>query len=109
PDDDAQPRWSPDGRALAVLTSVDEKPAVAVMAPDGSGRRHLAFYDTSNDPLAYQGVGEQIAWAPDSRALAFLSADAGPEPAGSEPYVITRLNYKSWSEMNDNRRWHIRV
>jgi hypothetical protein len=101
PADDTQPRWSPDGRTLAVLTSIDEKPAVAVMAPDGSARRRLAFYDASNDPLAYQGVGEQIAWAPDSLALAFLSADPGPEPSGSDPYVITRLGYKSWSEMND--------
>lgn len=108
-DDDAQPRWSPDGRWLAVLSATGGKPSVVITAADGSTRRTLVAYDTSNDPLAYQGVGEQIAWSPDSRSVAFLSADPGPEPPDTDPYVITRLAYKAWSEMNDNRRWHIRI
>jgi dipeptidyl aminopeptidase/acylaminoacyl peptidase len=108
-DDDAQPRWSPDGRWLAVLSPVEDKPAIIIMAADGSGRRLLASYDTSNDPLAYQGVGEQVSWAPDSRSLAFLSADPGPEASDTDPYVITRFVYKAWAGMNDNRRWHIRI
>ncbi len=106
-DDDSQPRWSPDGRWLAVLSTTSGKPSVMLMAGDGSARRSLVDYVASNDPLAFQGVGEQIAWSPDSRSLAFLSADPGPEPSDTDPYVITRLAYKSWSEMNDNRRWHI--
>ena len=33
----------------------------------------------------------------------------GPEPAGTDPFVITRFAYKSWTGINDNRRWHIYV
>ena len=90
-EDESQPRWSPDGRWIASLSTVDGKPSVMVMGADGSGRRRLVAYDSSNDPLAYQGVGEQIAWSPDSRSLAFLSADPGPSRPSTDPYVITRL------------------
>ena len=109
-DDDSQPRWSPDGRWHRGHF-VGRRQAIGCCRHGAGrlGRRRLVSYDASNDPLAYQGVGEQIAWSPDSRSLAFLSADPGPEPPGTDPYVITRLGYKSWSEMNDNRRWHIRV
>jgi dipeptidyl aminopeptidase/acylaminoacyl peptidase len=107
--DDTSPRWSPDGTAIATLSSDAAKPAVVVTRVDDGSRRVVAHFASSSDPLAYQGVGEQIAWSPDGRRLAYLSADPGPEPAGDDPYVITRLAYKSWTGMNDNRRWHIHV
>ena len=106
--DDTSPRWSPDGTLIASLSSDGGKPVVVVTRLDGT-RQILAHYQSSSDPLAYLGVGEQIAWSPDGRRLAYLSADAGPEPAGDDPYVITRLAYKSWTGINDNRRWHIHV
>ena len=106
--DDTSPRWSPDGTAVASLSTEGGKPVVVVTRLDGT-RQVVAAYQSSNDPLAYLGVGEQIAWSPDGRQLAYLSADAGPEPAGADPYVITRLAYKSWTGINDNRRWHIHV
>jgi dipeptidyl aminopeptidase/acylaminoacyl peptidase len=106
---DTSPRWSPDGSSLALLSTVDEKPAVVIAnARDGS-RRTLVHYQSTTEPLAYLGVGEQIAWSPDGKRLAYLSADPGPEPEGTDPYVITRLAYKSWTGINDNRRWHINV
>ncbi len=107
--DDTSPRWSPDGKAFASLSSDAGRPAVVVTRVDEGSRRTITQFDTSSDPLAYQGVGEQIAWSPDGLRIAYLSADPGPEPAGDDPLVITRLAYKSWTGMNDNRRWHIRV
>jgi dipeptidyl aminopeptidase/acylaminoacyl peptidase len=107
--DDTSPRWSPDGKAFASLSTDAGKPAVVVTRVDDGRRRAVAPFETSSDPLAYQGVGEQLAWSPDGLRLAYLSADPGPEPAGDDPFVITRLAYKSWTGMNDNRRWHIRA
>jgi dipeptidyl aminopeptidase/acylaminoacyl peptidase len=121
--DDSSPRWSPDGTALAFLTSGRGAPnpsstgflpsafgsGLAVSRLDGTPAKVVAQYKVTNHPLAYQGSSEQLAWAPDGSAIAFLSADEGPEGAPGDPAVITRYGYKSWSGLSDNRRWHISV
>lgn len=118
--DDTSPRWSPDGRLLAFLSGrrgpsetgflpTAFGSTLAVFSLDRGTTDAVAEYRVTNHPLAYQGSAEQISWAPDSRSIAFLSADDGPEGPPGDPQVITRYGYKSWSGMSDNRRWHIHV
>lgn len=118
--DDSSPRWSPDGRSIAFLTGRrgSQAPgflptafgnAIAVARLDQGSVEVVATYQVSNHPLAYQGTAEQIAWSPDGRALAYLSADEGPEGPPGDPRVVTRYGYKSWAGLSDNRRWHIHV
>lgn len=118
--DDSSPRWSPDGKALAFLSG-KRGPSETGFLPSAFGNtlsvawlerdavEPVATYQVTNHPLAYQGSAEQIAWAPDGKALAYLSADEGPEGPPGDPNVVTRYGYKSWSGMSDNRRWQIYV
>ncbi|MGH9143849.1 MAG: S9 family peptidase, partial [Vicinamibacterales bacterium] len=68
----------------------------------------------TNSPLPT--TGKTVAWSPDGRRLAFVSAVAGPETADAtgDPVVITRYLYKpdaaeGNTRFNDNRRLHIFV
>ena len=69
---DAEPRWSPDGHAIAFVAKRtpagtdkgDEEPQVYLIAPDGGEARRLTNLAT--------GVFG-IKWFPDSRRIAFIS------------------------------------
>lgn len=60
---DTQPRWSPDGRWLAFVSTRDGKGQVFVMPSDGGeARRITARGEGAHSPI----------WAPDSRRIAFV-------------------------------------
>jgi dipeptidyl aminopeptidase/acylaminoacyl peptidase len=106
------PEWSPDGRLVAFKGTVGGNKGLAVSRPDGSGLRFLGEMAGTNSPLTFEG--RTIAWSPDSKRIAFVSATPGPETAlaGGDPVVITRYLYKPDAEegltrFNDNRRRHV--
>ena len=85
-----------------------------VSEADGSGARFLAPIADTNHPLP--SAAESVAWAPDGRRIAFVSATPGPEgdDANGDPMVITRYLYKPTAgegstRFNDNRRLHMFV
>jgi Tol biopolymer transport system component len=104
-------RWSPDGASLAYRCVRPEGSGVCLAQGDGSGASFLAPVTDTNHPLP--AVGETLAWSPDSRRIAFLSATAGPEgpsPGDADPVVITAtLQARHRPRFNDNRRLHIFV
>jgi dipeptidyl aminopeptidase/acylaminoacyl peptidase len=111
-DSSSGPEWSPDGRWLAWQGRLGEKEGLIVSRPDGSEARFLAPLQWTNSPL--QMTGKRVAWSPDSKRLAFVSAVPGPETeeASGDPMVITRYLYKpdyneGLTRFNDNRRLHI--
>jgi dipeptidyl aminopeptidase/acylaminoacyl peptidase len=108
----SSPAWSPDGRLVAFKGTADGKSGLVVERPDGTGLRFLAEMNGTNSPLTFEG--NPIAWSPDSKRIAFVSATPGPETAlaQGDPVVITRYLYKPDAEegltrFNDNRRRHI--
>ncbi len=108
------PEWSPDGKWIAYSGRLGEQRGLIVARPDGTGKRFLAAIDGTNSPLPT--TGKTVAWSPNSKQIAYVSAQPGPETADAtgDPIVITRYLYKPTategnSHFNDNKRLHIFV
>lgn len=61
----SQPAWSPDGRQLAFVRTVEEKPQVFVLAADGGEARQLTRFK-------FGATGPK--WSPDGRQVLFAAA-----------------------------------
>jgi dipeptidyl aminopeptidase/acylaminoacyl peptidase len=108
------PQWSPDGKWIAYAGHSGDKSGLWVAHPDGSNARFLHELAGTNSPVPT--TGKTIAWSPDSRRIAFVSATPGPETGDlhGDPVVLTRYLYKpdfseGNSRFNDDRRLHIFV
>ncbi|HXW56976.1 MAG TPA: S9 family peptidase [Candidatus Cybelea sp.] len=108
------PIWSPDGTWLAFFGSQGENHGLLVARPDGTDITFLATLRGTNSPLP--GAGNEAAWSPDSKQLAFVSStpDERAAEASGDPMVITRYLYKpdageGMTRFNDNQRLHIFV
>lgn len=110
--DASSPRWSPDGRYLAVLSDrkyedEDETTQVWLLDRRGGDAQQLTEFK--------QGV-DSFEWAPDSRSLLLIVEDATPadldekERPHPRPYVIDRLQFKQdYIGYLDRYRKHVYV
>src|SRR5262245_8539610 len=106
---ETSPRWSPDGRYVAFLSSRDGK-KTQVYLLDRRGGEAQAVTD-------YKTGASAIAWSPDGSKLALLVTEPDPADDGKSdndkkprPHVITRLQFMRDGDgyLNDLKR-HIHV
>jgi len=106
------PLWSPDGKWLAFFGKQGDKSGLLIAKPDGSDVTALVSPGGTNSPLP--GAGNEVAWSPDSKQIAYISStpDDRAAEASGDPMVITRYLYKpdageGMTRFNDNQRLHI--
>jgi dipeptidyl aminopeptidase/acylaminoacyl peptidase len=108
------PRWSPDSQRIAFLSLHDGQSGVWTITIKDRQARFLAPVGETNFFITYSG--ESIAWSPDARRIAFVSAttegyqDAVEAPSKrNDPRTIERIQYKSRTSFSDEARTHVWV
>ncbi len=118
--DASRPRWSPDSKRLAFLgtrdsgTSGSQSGLWVVSLADRQPRFVTGIRET-NFHIPY--AGESIAWSPDGRRIAFISASEeiqegtlrASDQKRDDPRVIDRIQYKSRTSFSDRARTHVWV
>lgn len=95
------PRWSPDGKRLAFLSTRGGAPQIYIADADGSGVRAL----TSREG----GVQPPMVISPDGRSVAFVADVEMQEIVPATAHRLTRLLYRHWDEWRDKVRHHVFV
>lgn len=106
--DSSSPKWSPDGRYLAILSDrKDEITQVWLLDRRGGDAQQLTEFK--------QGI-DSFEWAPDGKSLLLLAADPSPADLDEEelpnprPYVVDRLQFKEdYVGYLSRHRTHIHV
>jgi dipeptidyl aminopeptidase/acylaminoacyl peptidase len=94
------PRWAPDGRHLAFISTRDGDPQI-YLADAGGG-------SITQVTKVAGGVQPPMVFSPDSALLAFVSdVKTADEPANV--HVLTRLLFRHWDEWRENVRHHVFV
>jgi dipeptidyl aminopeptidase/acylaminoacyl peptidase len=107
----SNPRWSPDSSKVAFLSDHGGRRGLWVVNLGSLQPRFIAEIQNTNFFITY--AGESLAWAPDSRQIAYISATEAmteaPDSAAShdDPRVIDRIQYKSRTSFSDKRQTHV--
>jgi dipeptidyl aminopeptidase/acylaminoacyl peptidase len=109
------PRWAPDGKSIAFISSRDGDPQVYVAGTDGANVRRVTNISG--------GVQPPLVWAPNGSSVAVV-ADVYPDckddqcnrirrqAVDEDPvkaHALTRLLYRHWDEWREGIRHHVFV
>ena len=104
------PRWSPDAKNIAFLSTHDGQHGIWVSGPERRIPRLVAAVRETNFFITY--AGESFAWSPDSKMIAYVSASEEADSLdgsskNDDPRVIDRIQYKSRTSFSDRLRTHV--
>jgi dipeptidyl aminopeptidase/acylaminoacyl peptidase len=99
-------RWSPNSRKLAFFAAQDGRLGLFVYDLATAQATRVSDYDRTNSFLSK--AGNWLAWSPDGSRIAFAGT-LEPVTRGFDPYVTSRIQYKTRTSLSDDRRTHIYV
>ena len=99
-------RWSPDSRKIAFFAARDGGTALWVYDLASAQLTRICDYDRTNRFISK--AGNWLAWSPDGTRLAFAGS-LDPVSRGFDPYVTSRIQYKTRTGLSDDRRTHLYV
>jgi dipeptidyl aminopeptidase/acylaminoacyl peptidase len=109
---DVRPRWSPDGKKLAFLSSRDGAQQVYLVGLDGGDATRVTSRST--------GADNEL-WSPDGKWIAFVSRvyldckedkcngerDEAAEKSKVKAHIYEKLLYRHWTDWWDGKRSHL--
>jgi len=97
---------SPDGRWIAYRDNREGQDGIWVHNIRTKKEHFVAPVLTSNHFLGHRAQ-KNFVWSPDSRHIAYVSAEREPAPPESDVRVFSRILYKTRTSFTDNIRTHI--
>ena len=82
---DRAPRWAPDGRRLAVVSTRGDQTTSRVLDVDAGAAR---------TPARVTGVVRSVEWAPDGERLVAVVLQPDSPPGNDRPYEIQSMGYR---------------
>jgi dipeptidyl aminopeptidase/acylaminoacyl peptidase len=82
---DRAPRWAPDGRRLAVVSTRGDESATRVLDVETGAAR---------TPARVRGVVRSVEWAPDGERLVAVVQQPDERPGDDRPYEIESMGYR---------------
>jgi dipeptidyl aminopeptidase/acylaminoacyl peptidase len=112
---EARPRWSPDGRTIAFLSSRSGSAQVWLIPVDGGEAAQLTRISTGADGHVWSPAGTHLAFTSDvwpgleGGDAAQKKREEEIEASGIEAQVIDDLLYRHWSDWRRGKRTHVFV
>src|SRR5262245_36164037 len=95
------PRWAPDGRHIAFISTRNSGGDIFIADADGSNIRQVTKLPA--------GVQPPMVVSPDGSKIAFVSDVKIGRDTPANVHLETRLLYRHWDEWRDNTRHHVFV
>lgn len=112
---ESRPKWSPDSKTIAFLSSRSGTPQIWLIAVDGGEARQVTTLSTGADQHIWSPRGDRLAFASDVWP-GLAGGDAAQKKkeeeiadSGIKATVIDQLLYRHWKEWRLGKRTHIFV